>query len=176
MENQEFEKIILSAGVCEDIDMHEKALLQMKDDIFIDEFNVDMPIVNLNLYSDVYLAVYSSTINGLIKVNSNDILAQDYLFVVKRDMVQLCWRVGISEKENCIKCDAVKYFKGPNAIQNAIKYMCGDFIESAYRESLIDLAYKSGKLTGGQSIEPDHMEYDEDMFDFDDSDDDDIMI
>lgn len=175
MENQELEKIILSAGVCEDIDMHKKALLQMKDDIFIDEFNVDMPIVNLNLYSDVYLAVYSSTINGLVKVNSNDILAQDYLFVVKPDMVQLCWRVGISEKENCIKCDAVKYFKGQNAIQNAIKYMCGDFIESAYRELLIDLAYKSGKLTGGQSLEPDHMEYDEDMFDFDDSDDD-IMI
>lgn len=172
MENQELERIILSAGVCEDIDMHKKALLQMKDENFIDEFNVDIPIVNLNLYSDVYLAVYSSTINGLVKVNSNDILAQDYLFVVKRDMVQLCWRVGISEKENCIKCDAIKYFKGPNAIQNAIKYMCGDFIESTYRELLIDLAYKSGKFTGGQSLEPDHMEYDEDMFDFDDSDDD----
>lgn len=180
MENQELEKIILSAGVCEDIDMHKKALLQMKDDSVIDEFNVYMSIVNLNLYSDVYLAVYSSTINGLVKVNSNDILAQDYLFVVKCDVVQLCWRVerpnddDTFEKEHWVKCAAVKYFKGSNAIQNAIKYMCGDFIESAYRESLIDLAYKSGKLTGGQSLEP-NMEYDEDMFDFDDSDDD-IMI
>ena len=77
MKNQEFEKIILSAGVCEDDDMHKKALLQMKDDIFIDEFNVYMTFVNSNSYSDVYLAVYSSTINGLVKVNSNDILAQD---------------------------------------------------------------------------------------------------
>ena len=161
MKNQEFEKIILSAGVCEDDDMHKKALLQMKDDIFIDEFNVYMTFVNSNSYSDVYLAVYSSTINGLVKVNSNDILAQDYLFVVKPDMVQLCWRVGISEKENWIKCDAVKYFKGQNAIQNAIKYMCGDFIESTYRESLIDLAYKSGKFPGTQPSESDDDEFDD---------------
>lgn len=168
MENQEFEKIILSAGVCEDIDMHKKALLQMKDDNVVDEFDANVSIVNA-----LYSAVYSSVINGLVKVNSEEILAQDYLFVVKRDIVQLCWRVSTSEKIHCIKCDAVKYFKGPNAIQNAIKYMCGDFIESSYRELLIDFAYKSGKLI--QSLEPDHMEYDEDMFDFDDSDDD-IMI
>lgn len=177
MENQELEKIILSAGVCEDIDMHKKALLQMKNDSVIDEFDVNVSIVNV-----LYSAVYSSTINGLVKVNSNDILAQDYLFVVKRDTVQLCWRVESLDdgndtfgKEHLVKCVAVKHFKGPNAIQNAIKYMCGDFIESTYRELLIDLSYKTGKLIGGQSLEP-NMEYNEDMFDFDESDDDDIMI
>lgn len=181
MENQELEKIILSAGVCEDIDMHKKALLQMKNDTIIDEFDVNVCVINL--YSDVHLAIYSSAINGLVKINSDDILAQDYLFIVKRDMVQLCWRVerlvdDTFEKEHQVKCVAVKHFKGPNAIQNAIKYMCGDFIESTYRELLIDLAYKSGKFTGGQSLEPDNMEFDGDMFDlYDESyDDDDIIV
>ena len=48
--------------------------------------------------------------------------------------------------------------------------MCGDFIESTYRESLIDLAYKSGKLAEEQSSDSDGDEFDE----FDDYDD--IMI
>ena len=164
MKNQEFEKIILSAGVCEDDVMHKKALLQMKEDNFIDDFDVTVSTVDAS-----YIAIYTSAMNGLVKVDSEDILAQDYLFVVKPDMVQLCWRV-VAENEQCIKCGAVKYFKGPNAIQNAIKYMCGDFIESTYRESLIDLAYKSGKFPGTQPSESDDDEFDE----FDDYDD--IMI
>lgn len=164
MKNQEFEKIILSAGVCEDDVMHKKALLQMKEDNFIDDFDVDVFTANT-----LYTAVYSSTTNGLVKVDSKHILAQDYLFVVKPDVVQLCWR-AVVENEQCIKCGAVKSFKGPNAIQNAIKYMCGDFIESTYRESLIDLAYKSGKLAEEQSPESDDDTFDE----FDDYDD--IMI
>ena len=163
MKNQEFEKIILSAGVCEDDVMHKKALLQMKEDNFIDDFDVTVSTVDAS-----YIAIYANTINGLVKVDSKEILAQDYLFVIKPDMVQLCWRVVV-ENEQRIKCGAVKSFKGPNAIQNAIKYMCGDFIESAYRESLIDLAYKSGKLDEEQSSESDD-EFDE----FDDYDD--IMI
>ena len=163
MKNQEFEKIILSAGVCEDDVMHKKALLQMKEDNFIDDFDVTVSTVDAS-----YIAIYTSAMNGLVKVDSEDILAQDYLFVVKPDMVQLCWRV-IVENERRIKCGAVKSFKGPNAIQNATKYMCGDFIESTYRESLIDLAYKSGKLDKEQSSESDD-EFDE----FDDYDD--IMI
>ena len=163
MKNQEFEKIILSAGVCEDDDMHKKALLQMKEDNFIDDFDVTVSTVDAS-----YIAMYANTINGLVKVYNKDILAQDYLFVVKPDTVQLCWR-AVVENEQCIKCGAVKSFKGPNAIQNAIKYMCGDFIESTYRESLIDLAYKSGKLDEEQSSESDD-EFDE----FDDYDD--IMI
>lgn len=164
MKNQEFEKIILSAGVCEDDDMHKKALLQIKEDNFIDDFDVTVSTVDAS-----YIAIYTSAMNGLVKVDSEDILAQDYLFVVKPDMVQLCWRVVV-ENEQCIKCGAVKSFKGPNAIQNAIKYMCGDFIESTYRESLIDLAYKSGKFPGTQPSESDDDEFDE----FDDYDD--IMI
>ena len=163
MKNQEFEKIILSAGVCEDDDMHKKALLQMKEDNFIDDFDVTVSTVDAS-----YIAMYANTINGLVKVYNKDILAQDYLFVIKPDTVQLCWR-AVVENEQCIKCGAVKSFKGPNAIQNAIKYMCGDFIESTYRESLIDLAYKSGKLDEEQSSESDD-EFDE----FDDYDD--IMI
>ena len=163
MKNQEFEKIILSAGVCEDDDMHKKALLQIKEDNFIDDFDVTVSTVDAS-----YVAMYASTINGLVKVDSKDILAQDYLFVIKPDVVQLCWR-AVVENEQCIKCGAVKSFKGPNAIQNAIKYMCGDFIESAYRESLMDLAYKFGKLDVEQSSESDD-EFDE----FDDYDD--IMI
>ena len=163
MKNQEFEKIILSAGVCEDDVMHKKALLQMKEDNFIDDFDVTVSTVDAS-----YVAMYANTINGLVKVYNKDILAQDYLFVIKPDTVQLCWR-AVVENEQCIKCGAVKSFKGPNAIQNAIKYMCGDFIESAYRESLIDLAYKSGKLDEEQSSESDD-EFDE----FDDYDD--IMI
>ena len=163
MKNQEFEKIILSAGVCEDDVMHKKALLQMKEDNFIDDFDVTVSTVDAS-----YVAMYANTINGLVKVYNKDILAQDYLFVIKPDTVQLCWR-AVVEKEQCIKCGAVKSFKGPNAIQNAIKYMCGDFIESTYRESLIDLAYKSGKLDEEQSSESDD-EFDE----FDDYDD--IMI
>ena len=163
MKNQEFEKIILSAGVCEDDDMHKKALLQIKDDNFIDDFDVTVSTVDAS-----YIAMYANTINGLVKVYNKDILAQDYLFVIKPDGVQLCWRVVV-ENEQRIKCGAVKNFKGPNAIQNAIKYMCGDFIESTYRESLIDLAYKSGKLAEEQSSESDD-EFDE----FDDYDD--IMI
>lgn len=163
MKNQEFEKIILSAGVCEDDVMHKKALLQIKEDNFIDDFDVTVSTVDAS-----YIAIYANTINGLVRFYSKDILAQDYLFVVKPGVVQLCWRV-IVENERCIKCGAVKNFKGPNAIQNAIKYMCGDFIESTYRESLIDLAYKSGKLDEEQSSESDD-EFDE----FDDYDD--IMI
>lgn len=163
MKNQEFEKIILSAGVCEDDDMHKKALLQIKKDNFIDDFDVTVSTVDAS-----YIAMYANTINGLVKVYNKDILAQDYLFVIKPDTVQLCWR-AVVENEQCIKCGAVKSFKGPNAIQNAIKYMCGDFIESTYRESLIDLAYKSGKLDEEQSSESDD-EFDE----FDDYDD--IMI
>ena len=163
MKNQEFEKIILSAGVCEDDVMHKKALLQMKEDNFIDDFDVTVSTVDAS-----YIAIYANTINGLVKVDSKEILAQDYLFVVKPDVVQLCWRV-IVENERCIKCGAVKSFKGPNAIQNAIKYMCGDFIESTYRESLIDLAYKSGKLDEEQSSESDDV-----LDEFDDYDD--IMI
>ena len=163
MKNQEFEKIILSAGVCEDDDMHKKALLQIKDDNFIDDFDVTVSTVDAS-----YIAMYANTINGLVKVYNKDILAQDYLFVIKPDGVQLCWRVVV-ENEQRIKCGAVKNFKGPNAIQNAIKYMCGDFIESTYRESLIDLAYKSGKLAEEQSSESDD-EFDE----FDDYDD--IMV
>ena len=163
MKNQEFEKIILSAGVCEDDVMHKKALLQMKEDNFIDDFDVTVSTVDAS-----YIAIYTSAMNGLVKVDSKDILAQDYLFVIKPDVVQLCWR-AVVENEQCIKCGAVKSFKGPNAIQNAIKYMCGDFIESTYRESLIDLAYKSGKLAEEQSSESDD-EFDE----FDDYDD--IMI
>ena len=163
MKNQEFEKIILSAGVCEDDVMHKKALLQMKEDNFIDDFDVTVSTADAS-----YIAMYASTINGLVKVYSK-ILAQDYLFVIKPDIVQLCWRVVV-ENEQRIKCSAVKNFKGPNAIQNAIKYMCGDFIESTYRESLIDLAYKSGKFPGMQSSESDDDEFDE----FDDYDD--IMI
>lgn len=160
MKNQEFEKIILSAGVCEDDDMHKKALLQIKEDNFIDDFDVTVSTVDAS-----YIAMYANTINGLVKVYNKDILAQDYLFVVKPDTVQLCWR-AVVENEQCIKCGAVKSFKGPNAIQNAIKYMCGDFIESTYRESLIDLAYKSGKLDEEQTSESDD-EFDE----FDDYDD-----
>lgn len=160
MKNQEFEKIILSAGVCEDDVMHKKALLQMKEDNFIDDFDVTVSTVDAS-----YIAIYTSAMNGLVKVDSEDILAQDYLFVVKPDVVQLCWR-AVVENGRCIKCGAVKSFKGPNAIQNAIKYMCGDFIESTYRESLIDLAYKSGKLDVEQSSESDD-EFDE----FDDYDD-----
>ena len=163
MKNQEFEKIILSAGVCEDDDMHKKALLQIKEDNFIDDFDVTVSTVDAS-----YIAIYANTINGLVRFYSKDILAQDYLFVVKPDVVQLCWRV-IVENERCIKCGAVKSFKGPNAIQNAIKYMCGDFIESTYRESLIDLAYKSGKLDEEQSSESDDV-----LDEFDDYDD--IMI
>ena len=163
MKNQEFEKIILSAGVCEDDVMHKKALLQMKEDNFIDDFDVTVSTVDAS-----YIAIYANTINGLVRFYSKDILAQDYLFVVKPDVVQLCWRV-IVENERCIKCGAVKSFKGPNAIQNAIKYMCGDFIESTYRESLIDLAYKSGKLDEEQSSESDDV-----LDEFDDYDD--IMI
>ena len=162
MKNQEFEKIILSAGVCEDDVMHKKALLQMKEDNFIDDFDVTVSTVDAS-----YIAIYTSAMNGLVKVDSKDILAQDYLFVIKPDVVQLCWR-AVVENEQCIS-GAVKSFKGPNAIQNAIKYMCGDFIESTYRESLIDLAYKSGKLAEEQSSESDD-EFDE----FDDYDD--IMI
>lgn len=164
MKNQEFEKIILSAGVCEDDDMHKKALLQIKEDNFIDDFDVTVSTVDAS-----YIAMYANTINGLVKVYNKDILAQDYLFVIKPDTVQLCWRVVV-ENEQRIKCSAVKNFKGPNAIQNAIKYMCGDFIESTYRESLIDLAYKSGKFPGMQPSESDDDEFDE----FDDYDD--IMI
>lgn len=163
MKNQEFEKIILSAGVCEDDVMHKKALLQIKEDNFIDDFDVTVSTVDAS-----YIAMYANTINGLVKVYNKDILAQDYLFVIKPDVVQLCWR-AVVENEQCIKCGAVKRFKGLNAIQNAIKYMCGDFIESAYRESLIDLAYKSGKF-GTQPSESDDDEFDE----FDDYDD--IMI
>ena len=163
MKNQEFEKIILSAGVCEDDDMHKKALLQIKEDNFIDDFDVTVSTVDAS-----YIAIYANTINGLVRFYSKDILAQDYLFVVKPDVVQLCWRV-IVENERCIKCGAVKSFKGPNAIQNAIKSMCGDFIESTYRESLIDLAYKSGKLDEEQSSESDDV-----LDEFDDYDD--IMI
>ena len=158
MKNQEFEKIILSAGVCEDDDMHKKALLQIKEDNFIDDFDVTVSTVDAS-----YTAIYANTINGLVRY-SQELLAQDYLFVVKPDVVQLCWRVVV-ENEQCIKCSAVKSFKGPNAIQNAIKYMCGDFIESTYREALIDLAYKSGKLAEEQSSESDD-EFDE----FDDYD------
>lgn len=164
MKNQEFEKIILSAGVCEDDDMHKKALLQIKEDNFIDDFDVTVSTVDAS-----YIAIYTSAMNGLVKVDNEDILAQDYLFVIKPDTVQLCWR-AVVENEQCIKCGAVKSFKGPNAIQNAIKYMCGDFIESTYRESLIDLAYKSGKFPGIQPSESDDNEFDE----FDDYDD--IMI
>ena len=163
MKNQEFEKILLSAGVCEDDDMHKKALLQIKEDNFIDDFDVTVSTVDAS-----YIAMYANTINGLVKVY-NKILAQDYLFVIKPDTVQLCWR-AVVENGQCIKCGAVKSFKGPNAIQNAIKYMCGDFIESTYRESLIDLAYKSGKFSGTQPSESDDDEFDE----FDDYDD--IMI
>ena len=163
MKNQEFEKIILSAGVCEDDVMHKKALLQIKEDNFIDDFDVTVSTVDAS-----YIAMYANTINGLVKVYNKDILAQDYLFVIKPDTVQLCWRVVV-ENEQRIKCSAVKNFKGPNAIQNAIKYMCGDFIESTYRESLIDLAYKSGKLDEEQSSESDDV-----LDEFDDYDD--IMI